>query len=427
MKVMIVGGGGREHAIAWKLRQSPRLTKLYCAPGNAGIASLATCVAIAAEDLRGLTAFAVREGMDLVVIGPEIPLAMGLADMLLAAGIRAFGPNGKCARLEASKSFTKRFLARHDIPTARYMVFHDKDELLAHIGLFGFPMVLKADGLAAGKGVILAATAAKAREAAEDMMGRRLFGAAGDTVVVEEYLAGTEASMLCFADGGAIVPMESAQDYKRVFDGDEGPNTGGMGSYSPSLLMDEALEDEIREKILAPTYEGFKADGLDFRGVLFIGLMLTEDGPKVIEFNNRFGDPETQAILPRLQSDLLDILLAVTEDRLSMQELRWSEKRSVCVVLASGGYPGAYEKGKAIDGLARADADALVFHAGTAFGADARTVYTAGGRVLGVTALGATHEEAREKAYANAARIRFDGAQYRSDIGIVREVRTCLP
>ncbi|MDR2771398.1 MAG: phosphoribosylamine--glycine ligase [Clostridiales Family XIII bacterium] len=422
MKVMIVGGGGREHAIAWKLRQSPRLTELYCAPGNAGIASLATCVDIAAEDVDGLTAFAVEKRPDLVVIGPEVPLALGLTDLLRDADIRVFGPNAKCARLEACKSFTKRFLERHGIPTARYRVFRDKHELLDHIGLFGFPMVLKADGLAAGKGVILAETAAAARDAIEDMMGKRVFGAAGDTVVVEECLEGTEASMLCFVDGGAIVPMESAQDYKRVFDGDEGPNTGGMGSYSPSLLIDETLEDEIRERILAPTYEGFKADGLDFRGVLFIGLMLTEDGPKVIEFNNRFGDPETQAILPRLQSDLLDIFLAVTEDRLAMQELRWSKRRSVCVVLAAGGYPGAYEKGKVIDGLERVDGDALVFHAGTAAGADSRALRTAGGRVLGVTALGATHEEAREKAYANAAKIRFDGVQYRRDIGIVKEV-----
>jgi phosphoribosylamine--glycine ligase len=422
MKVMIVGGGGREHAIAWKLRQSPKLTELFCAPGNAGIADLATCVDIPAEDVRGLTSFAVLEKMDLVVIGPEVPLAMGLTDMLTEAGIRAFGPNIKCARLEASKSFTKRFLERHGIPTARYREFHDKDELLDHIGQFGFPMVLKADGLAAGKGVIIAATAEEAREAIEDMMGRRVFGAAGDTVVVEEYLEGIEASMLCFVDGGAIVPMESAQDYKRIFDGDEGPNTGGMGSYSPSLLMDETLEDEIREKILAPTYEGFKADNLDFRGVLFIGLMLTEDGPKVIEFNNRFGDPETQAILPRLQSDLLDIFLAVTDDRLATRELRWRADRSVCVVLAAGGYPGDYEKGKPIDGLADVDDDVLVFHAGTARSADSREILTAGGRVLGVTALGATHEEAREKAYANAARIRFDGARYRRDIGILKEV-----
>ncbi|MDR1246958.1 MAG: phosphoribosylamine--glycine ligase [Clostridiales Family XIII bacterium] len=422
MKVLIVGGGGREHAIAWKLRQSPRLTELYCAPGNAGISEIAVCVDIRADDVRGLTDFASENLMDLVVIGPETPLAMGLTDMLTDAGIRVFGPNIKCARLEASKSFTKQFLERHGIPTARHMIFHDKDELLDHVGQFGFPMVLKADGLAAGKGVIIAETAAEARDAIEDMMGRRVFGAAGDTVVVEEYLEGIEASMLCFVDGSTIVPMESVQDYKRAFDGDKGLNTGGMGSYSPSLIFDETLEDEIREKILAPIYEGFKADGLDFRGVLFIGLMITDDGPKVIEFNNRFGDPETQAVLPRLRSDLLDIFLAVTNDRLAGAELRWSGMRSVCVVLAAGGYPGDCEKGKLINGLALTDDDALVFHAGTAFGSGSHDVFTAGGRVLGVTALGATHEEAREKAYANAARIRFDGMQYRRDIGILKEV-----
>jgi phosphoribosylamine--glycine ligase len=422
MKVMIVGGGGREHAIAWKLRQSPRLTELYCAPGNAGIASLAVCVDIKADDVRGLTAFASENKMDLVVIGPEVPLAMGLTDMLEDAGLRVFGPNIRCARLEASKSFTKRFLERHNIPTAEYMVFHDKGDLLDHVGQFGFPMVLKADGLAAGKGVVIAETAAEARDAIEDMMGRRVFGAAGDTVVVEEYLEGIEASMLCFVDGSTIVPMESAQDYKRALDGDRGPNTGGMGSYSPSLIFDEALEDEIREKILAPVYEGFKADGLDFRGVLFIGLMITDDGPKVVEFNNRFGDPETQAILPRLQNDLLDVFIAVTGDRLAGVEFRWSAARSVCVVLAAGGYPGDYGNGKRIDGLSLVDDDALVFHAGTAFSADSRDVVTAGGRVLGVTALGATHEEARGRAYANAARIGFDGVQYRRDIGILKEV-----
>jgi phosphoribosylamine--glycine ligase len=422
MKVMIVGGGGREHAIAWKLRQSPKLTDLYCAPGNAGIASLAVCVDIKTDDVRGLTAFASENKIDLVVIGPEVPLAMGLTDMLADAGILVFGPNIRCARLEASKSFTKHFLKRYNIPTADYRVFHDKGDLLDHVGQFGFPMVLKADGLAAGKGVVIAETAAEARDAIEDMMGRRVFGAAGDTVVVEEYLEGIEASMLCFVDGSTIVPMESAQDYKRVFDGDRGHNTGGMGSYSPSLIFDEALEDEIREKILAPTYEGFKADGLDFRGVLFIGLMITDKGPKVVEFNNRFGDPETQAILPRLQNDLLDVFLAVTSDRLAGVELRWSAARSVCVVLAAGGYPGDYENGKRVDGLSFVDDDVLVFHAGTAFATDSRDVVTSGGRVLSVTALGATHEEARARAYANAARISFDDAQYRRDIGILKEV-----
>ncbi|MDR0571197.1 MAG: phosphoribosylamine--glycine ligase [Clostridiales Family XIII bacterium] len=424
MKVLIVGGGGREHAIAWKLRQSPKLTELYCAPGNAGIAALAERVPIQAEDMDGIADFAVAKGIDLVVVGPEVPLAMGIVDVLKARGVRAFGPDRSCARLEASKSFTKAFLERHNIPTAKYKEFYDKDELLAHIGQFGFPMVLKADGLAAGKGVVIAENAESAREAIEDMMGRRVFGDAADKVVVEEFLSGVEASMLCFVDGSTIVPMESAQDYKRVFDGDRGPNTGGMGTYSPSLVFTEELEDQIRERILAPTHEGFRMDGLEFRGVLFIGLMITESGPKVIEFNNRFGDPETQVVLPRLKSDLLKIMLAVTEDRLAGQEILWSDERAVCVVMASGGYPGIYEKGREITGLDEVEGDALVFHAGTeaADGSDGRTrLVTAGGRVLGVAALGASHEEAREKAYRNAERISFKDAHYRKDIGAVAD------
>ncbi|MDR0424878.1 MAG: phosphoribosylamine--glycine ligase [Clostridiales Family XIII bacterium] len=460
MKVLIVGGGGREHAIAWKLRQSPKLTELYCAPGNAGIASVAECVDIEAEDLEGIVAFAAGNKMDLVVIGPEVPLAMGLTDMLQAEGIRVFGPNKKCAQLEASKSFTKAFLERHHIPTAKHREFYDKEDLMEHIGQFGFPMVLKADGLAAGKGVVIAMNAAEAEKAIEDMMGKRVFGAAADTVLVEEYLEGVEASMLCFVDGSTIVPMESAQDYKRVYDGDLGPNTGGMGTYSPSLVFSEELEDQIRERILAPVYEGFKADGLDFRGVLFIGLMITEEGPKVIEFNNRFGDPETQAVLPRLQNDLLEIFMAVTRDRLAEHTLRWSAERSVCVVLASGGYPGIYEKGRPITGLDTLDSDILVFHAGTRAvpgaeaaagadiasaaeaatghgaeavpGAEAATghgaalgadIVTSGGRVLGVTALAATNEEAREKAYRNVEKIHFEGAHFRYDIGRVDSPR----
>ncbi|GHU49554.1 phosphoribosylamine--glycine ligase [Clostridia bacterium] len=426
MKVLIVGGGGREHAIAWKLRQSPKLTELFCAPGNAGIAGIAECVDIDAEDIDGITDFAVTQGIDLVVVGPEVPLAMGLVDRLNERGVKAFGPNKKCAQLEASKAFTKDFLERHNIPTAKYMEFYHKDELLDHVGLFGFPMVLKADGLAAGKGVIIAENAKEAREAIEDMMGRRIFGAAADTVVVEEYLTGIEASMLCFVDGSTIVPMEPAQDYKRIFDGDRGPNTGGMGTYSPSLIYNQELEDQIRAQILAPVHEGFKRDGLDFRGVLFIGLMITDKGPKVIEFNNRFGDPETQSILPRMESDLLGILSAVASDRLAGVEIHWRKEKSVCVVASSGGYPGIYEKGDVITGLELMDDDVLVFHAGTKLidiqgddGSGESMVVTSGGRVLGVTALGSTHEEAREKAYRNIERIRFKGMHYRKDIGSV--------
>jgi phosphoribosylamine--glycine ligase len=359
-----------------------------------------------------------QESPDLVVIGPEVPLAKGLTDRIEACGIPVFGPNAKCARLEASKSFTKRFLERHGIPTARYAEFTNQAELRANIGMYGFPMVLKADGLAAGKGVVLAENAEDAEQAIRDMMDDRVFGAAGDKVIVEECLRGVEASVLCFVDGSAIVPMASAQDYKRIFDRDKGPNTGGMGTYSPNLMFDETLEQQIEERILKPTFEGFRADGLNFKGVLFIGIMITSEGPKVIEFNNRFGDPETQSVLRRLNTDLLDIFTAVTENRLSEQKIEWNDDRAVCVVMAADGYPGAYEKGKVISGLNDVDEDIVVFHAGTKFGSGGE-ILTAGGRVLGVTAIGKTHDEARRKAYNNIEKITFEGAQYRTDIGIV--------
>jgi phosphoribosylamine---glycine ligase len=432
MKVLVVGGGGREHAIVWKLAQSKHVTELFCAPGNPGIAELAWCVDISAEDIDGICGFAKAEKIDLAVIGPEVPLAMGIVDSLAEAGIRAFGPNQSCARLEASKAFTKSFLARHQIPTAGYKEFTDKNTLLANIGIFGFPMVIKADGLAAGKGVVIAENHQDAVDAIEEMMGARVFGSAGDKVVVEEYLTGIEASMLCFVDHHSIVPMASAQDYKRIFDGDLGPNTGGMGTYSPSLIFNEALEARIRNEILDPTLAGFQADGLDFQGVLFIGLMISEEGPKVIEFNNRFGDPETQSILPRMENDLLEVMLAVTDNRLSEITLKWSPKSAVCVVLAAPGYPGSYEKGLPISGLdqliddnhtGEANLDVMIFHAGTAFsettGSDA--IVTSGGRVLGVTALGDTHEAARNKAYENIKKIYFKGMQYRKDIGLINK------
>ena len=433
MKVLVVGGGGREHAICWKLSQSPGVDELFCAPGNAGIADVAKCIDIGAENIDGICSFAAGEKIDLAVIGPEVPLAMGITDELEKQGIRVFGPNKKCSMLEASKSFTKAFLDRHGIPTAGYREFTDKEELLDAVGIYGYPMVLKADGLAAGKGVVIAEDEAAAKAGIEEMMGQKVFGTAGDKVVVEEYLTGIEASMLCFVDENSIIPMESAQDYKRIFDGDRGPNTGGMGTYSPSLVFTPELEKQIDERILRPTLEGFKADGLDFKGVLFIGLMISEDGPKVIEFNNRFGDPETQSVLARLDSDLFDIFMAVTENRLDEAEIKWSDKKAVCVVAASGGYPGSYEKGRLIRGLDDVDDDVIVFHAGTRF-ADMpegskcvdceddcelkkAAVLTSGGRVLGVTAMGDTHEEARAKAYRNIERIGFEGMQYRKDIG----------
>lgn len=435
MKVLVVGSGGREHAICWKLAQSSKVDKIFCAPGNAGIAGLAECVNIGAEDIDGICDFAACENIDLAVIGPEVPLAMGIVDRLEECGIKTFGPNKKCSRLEASKSFTKAFLDKHNIPTAGYREFTDKDELMKSVGIFGYPMVLKADGLAAGKGVVIAENEAEAKKAIEEMMGEKVFGTAADKIVVEEFLTGVEASMLCFVDENTIIPMESAQDYKRIYDDDKGPNTGGMGTYSPSLLFNDEVEKQIKERILEPTLKGFKEDGLDFKGVLFIGLMLSEDGPKVIEFNNRFGDPETQSVLARLDSDLFDIFEAVAENRLADVDIKWKNDKAVCVVLASGGYPGSYEKGKLITGLADVDEDVIVFHAGTKM-AEMPTgskcascdesceikdnaIVTSGGRVLGVTALGKTHEQARAKAYANAGKIKFDGIQYRKDIGLI--------
>lgn len=418
MKILVVGSGGREHAIAWKLAQSPKVDKIYCAPGNAGISEVAECVAVKAEDIDGICKLAKEKAVDMAVIGPEVPLAMGITDELEKVGVKTFGPNKKCSQLEASKAFTKSFLARHDIPTAKYKEYTDKDALMADIGIYGYPMVLKADGLAAGKGVVLAENAQEAANAIEEMMGSKVFGSAADKVVVEECLVGVEASCLCFVDENTIVPMESAQDYKRIFDGDKGPNTGGMGTYSPSLMFSEETEKRVMDEILLPTLEGFKKDGLDFKGVLFVGLMLTEDGPKVIEFNNRFGDPETQSVLMRLDTDLYEIFDAVCDNRLADIEIKWKDERAVCVVLASGGYPGDYVKGKVISGLDSVDDGVVVFHAGTKFDEDGNVV-TAGGRVLGVTTTGKTHDEARAKAFENVKKISFEGMQYRNDIGLI--------
>lgn len=418
MKVLVVGSGGREHAICVKLAESKLVDKLYCIKGNAGISKIAECVDLDVTDISGICGFALKNEIDLAVIGPEDPLAMGITDELTACGIKVFGPDKSCARLEASKDFTKEFLIRNNIPTAKYEKFTDAETLISRLDFFGYPVVIKADGLAAGKGVVIANNRDEAVATAHMMMCDRKFGNAGDTVLLEEFLTGVEASILCFVDENNIIPMESAQDYKRAFDEDKGGNTGGMGSYSPSLLMNDALKQEISEKILQPTLRGFQKEGLKFKGVLFIGLMLGKDGPKVIEFNVRFGDPETQSILMRLESDLAQVMLATAENRLSEIELKWSEKTALFVVLASGGYPENYEKGKAIMGLEDVDKSVSVLHCGTSQN-ERKEIVTAGGRVLCIGTLASDNEEARHIVYEEIKKVSFAGMQYRKDIGKV--------
>jgi len=415
MKVLVIGNGGREHAIIWTLSKSQRVDKIYCAPGNAGTASIAENIDISADNIDALLDFAKKNDIELTVVGPEVPLVLGIVDLFESQGLRIFGPNRQCAMLEGSKAFSKEFMIRNNIPTAMYAEYTDYNEAVANIDRLGFPIVIKADGLAAGKGVLIEYELEDAIKNLKDIMVNKVFGESGSKVVFEEFMTGIEASMLCFVDGNTIVPMESAQDYKRIFDGDMGPNTGGMGTYSPSLIFNSELEGRIEREILEPIMAGFKKEGLKFKGVLFIGLMITSEGPKVLEFNVRFGDPETQSVLPRLKTDLVDIFESVIDEKLADQEILWSDEKTICVVMASGGYPGDYEKGKKIDGLESVDPDVVVFHAGTKLsGGD---VVTDGGRVLGVMAKGATMEEASSKAYANVAKIGFEGAQYRKDIG----------
>lgn len=415
MNILIVGSGGREHTLGWKLNQSDRVKRLYFAPGNAGTAGLGENIPVKADDLDGLLAFAKQNAIDLTVVGPEVPLCLGIADRFKAEGLKVFGPDAACARLEGSKAFSKDFMVRHNIPTAGYREFTDPVLALEQVGAFGYPAVVKADGLAAGKGVLIAEDEAGAKAAVRTIMEERSFGASGDKIVLEEFLTGIEASILCFVDGDTLVPMVSAQDYKKIFDDDKGPNTGGMGTYSPSVVYKGEIRRQTEEKVLKPFLEGLKKDGLDFRGVIFIGLMISEAGEvKVLEFNVRFGDPETQSIIPRMKTDLLEVLEACVEGRLSEVAIEWKEEAAVCVVLASGGYPGPYEKGKEITGLDAAS-ESIVLHAGTRL-SDGK-VLTNGGRVLGVVSLGATVAQARAKSYETVKGISFEGMQYRTDIG----------
>lgn len=416
MNVLVVGSGGREHAIVWALSKSPAVTQLYCAPGNGGIAALAQCVDIKATDVPAMVAWAGSHAVDFVVVAPDDPLALGMVDALEAAGIPAFGPRANAAVIEASKVFSKGLMEKYGIPTAKYKSFTDMDAALAYIRSEGAPIVVKADGLALGKGVVVAQTVAEAEEAVRGMMAGGRFGVAGTKVVIEACMTGPEVTVLCFTDGEHLAPMPSSRDHKRAFDGDKGPNTGGMGAISPAPGYTPELAAQCMETIFLPTIRALKAEGRPFQGVLYFGLMLTPQGPKVVEYNARFGDPECQAVLSLLDSDLLDILLACRNGTLDQVDLRWRDEAACCLVLASGGYPGEYQKGLPISGLEAAGRTATVFHAGTKLG-DGGTVLTNGGRVLGVTATGSTLDKAIDTAYDSARHISFTDMQFRTDIG----------
>jgi phosphoribosylamine---glycine ligase len=417
LRVLLVGSGGREHALAWKLAQSPRLGQLYAAPGNPGIARVAECVPVRADDVTAVVDLAERKRIDLTVVGPEGPLALGLVDALEARGRPVFGPSRAAAALESSKVFAKQLFVRYGIPTARFGIFDDPRTARAFVEELGGRAVVKADGLAAGKGAVVCADPAEAARAIGDMLERRVFGDAGARVVVEEYLEGEEVSVFALTDGQIVCPLGSAQDHKAVFDGDRGPNTGGMGAYSPAPVLDPTLARQVVETVLEPTVRGMAAEGRPYRGVLYAGLMLTAAGVRVLEYNVRFGDPECQVLVPRLAGDLLPLCQAVAEGRGLPLSVGWRPEAAVCVVLASGGYPGEYPTGLPIEGIERAEArpGVTVFHAGTAQRAGRLT--TAGGRVLGVTALAADIPAAVASAYAAAVEIRFDGMHYRRDIG----------
>ncbi|MGM1049850.1 MAG: phosphoribosylamine--glycine ligase [Bacillota bacterium] len=418
MDILVIGGGGREHAIVWALSKSPKAGTIYCAPGNAGIAQLAECVPIAVNAFEQLRAFAQEKEVRLVVVGPDDPLAYGIVDVFEEAGIPVFGPRKNAAEIEGSKTFMKDLLHKYNIPTADYAKFDDFEKALEYLRSKQAPIVIKADGLAAGKGVTVARTMEEAEQALRDIMESKVFGDAGSRVVIEEFLEGQEMSILAFVDGETVKPMSAAQDHKPAFDGDLGPNTGGMGTYSPLPHIPDSVIEEAIETIIKPTAKAMVSEGRPFRGVLFAGLMITPDGkPKTIEFNARFGDPETQVVLPRLKTDLLEVFLAAVNGSLAELELEWSEESAVCVILASGGYPASYEKGLVISGLNAEDNDSIVFHAGTALDEEGRWI-TNGGRVLGVVGMGSDIASARAKAYERAEYIIFEGKHNRTDIAV---------
>jgi len=416
IKVLIVGSGGREHVLAWKIRQSPKVDELYCAPGNGGIGEVAECVDIKADDIPGLLKFAKKKKIDLTVIGPEAPLVAGIVDAFEKEGLRVFGPSQAAAQLEGSKVFSKEFMHRRNIPTAVFKSFDNAEEAIGFLEKSQFPLVVKADGLAAGKGVIICQKLEEAKTAVKQIMKEKVFKEAGNKIIVEECLDGEETSILAVSDGENYVLLSSSQDHKRIFDDDVGPNTGGMGAYSPAPVATEAVLKAVEARIIEPVIRGMQQEGNPFKGILYAGVMVTLDGPKVLEFNVRLGDPEAQAVLPRLKNDLVDVLLAACDGRLQEVNLEWDPRYCVCVVMSSGGYPGPYETGKEISGLSKIkDADTVVFHAGTK--RQDGKVLTNGGRVLGVTSLGQKIDKAIEKTYAAVDKIKFDHCFFRRDIG----------
>ncbi|MEA3493177.1 MAG: phosphoribosylamine--glycine ligase [Candidatus Margulisiibacteriota bacterium] len=417
MKILVVGSGGREHALVWKIAQSPKVKKIFCAPGNAGTVEFAENVNIKVDDLQGLKKFALEKKIDLTVVGPEIPLVIGIADEFEREGLKIFGPKQEGALIEGSKVFAKEFMAKYDIPTAQSGVFDDIKEALHYVYEVGAPIVVKADGLAAGKGVIVCSTKEEAVDAVKKIMQDKEFGKAGDKVVIEECLMGEEASIIAITDGKTIIPLASSQDHKRALDGDHGPNTGGMGAYSPASLVTDRLMEDVDINVLKPFVSGMQQEGISFKGVIYAGIMVTRDGPKVLEFNCRFGDPETQPILMRMKSDIVPVFEDAADGKLKNIEIEWDERASVCVVLASGGYPGKYEKGITISGLDKVDQldNAYVFHAGTKLSSG--KVVSSGGRVLGVTALGDNIKFAIQNAYRAVSMINFKGRYFRKDIG----------
>lgn len=417
MKILVVGSGGREHAIVWKLAQSNKISKIYCAPGNGGISQIAMCVPIKVMDIQKMVEFAYDNKIDLVVVGPDDPLASGMVDAMEAKGIRTFGPRKNAAIIEASKVFSKDLMKKYNVPTAQYETFDNLDKALSYLRKCSFPIVVKADGLALGKGVVIAQNYEEAMDAVIKIMEEKQFGDSGNSIVIEEFMEGPEVSILAFTDGKTIVPMASSKDHKRAYDNDEGPNTGGMGTISPNPHYTPEMAQRCMEEIFIPTINAMNAEGRKFKGILFFGLMLTPNGPKTLEYNARFGDPETQVVLPRLNTDLIEIMNAVIDERLSDIKIEWNQKEAVCVIAASGGYPGSYATGIEISGIKNfIENDVYIFHAGTKY--ENGSFYTTGGRVFGVTAIGEDLEKAAQKAYKAITRVNFKDMHYRKDIGI---------